>query len=184
VAQQPHVDLAGTNFPSPSQSTGSLFIVQSPDPIQPELFPHPYLRRPREFPWPVGPAATPCATALPPGSPKCAGGWPPHARCARVRVLASLPHPTHQLPTPPGRRPLQLPAPIHPATLHRRRPRTIRLGIKIRRGRSRYPRRKERSFLDLNLCGRLGVWIKAWFFVRAWFRWYGAGRVVEGGLVS
>ena len=144
----------------------------SPDPILPELFPHP-LRRPREFPWPVGPAATPRVTALPPGSPKCAGGWPPHARCARVRVLASLPHPTHQLPTPPGSRPLHLPCPrpsIRPTSISgrqppRRPPRTIRLGIKIRRGRSRYPRRKERSFLDLNLGGRGGI--KAWFFARA-----------------
>ncbi|WVZ50637.1 hypothetical protein U9M48_001875, partial [Paspalum notatum var. saurae] len=40
----------------------------------------------------AGGDATPCVAALPPGSHKCAGGWRPHARCARVRVrvLASL----------------------------------------------------------------------------------------------
>jgi hypothetical protein len=43
------------------------------------------------IPVPVGPSATPCVAALSPGSHKCAGGWPPHARCACVRVLASHP---------------------------------------------------------------------------------------------
>jgi hypothetical protein len=92
--------------------------------------------------------------------------------CARLPPLPEA-APTHQLPTPPGSRPLHLPCPrpsIRPTSISgrqppRRPPRTIRLGIKIRRGRSRYPRRKERSFLDLNLGGRGGI--EAWFFARA-----------------
>jgi hypothetical protein len=90
------------NFPkSHPNPPGALISSSSPDPIlpAPELFPHPYICvKTREFPWPVGPAATPCVTALPPGSPKCAGGWPPHARRARARVLASrlLPSPLPQ----------------------------------------------------------------------------------------
>jgi hypothetical protein len=67
----------------------------------PKLFPlliHIYVDQ--GIPVPVGPPATPCVAALPPGSHKCAGGWPPHARCA-PRACARLPPRTSSpLPQP------------------------------------------------------------------------------------
>lgn len=44
-------------------------------------------------------SSSPCVSSLASGSPKCAGGWPPHAR----RVLASFPHLSHFPPSPPSR---------------------------------------------------------------------------------
>lgn len=108
------------------------------------------------IPVPVGPSATPCVAALSPGSHKCAGGWPPHARCACVRVLASHPPRTSSALSLAVVPCSWLPAWAHPATFYppaspRRPPRIICLGS--RSVEAEAPAR-QRSFLDLNLGGR------------------------------
>jgi hypothetical protein len=144
----------------------------------------------REFPWPVGPAATPCVTALPPGSPKCAGGWPPHARRARARVLASrlLPSPLPQAAAVPLHCTCPCASGHPPSTPARQSPLTGRRGSSGWGSRSVEAEVPDPQRLFLCLIwiwvGVRGMKQSFWFFVRAWFSGYGAARVVETGLVS
>ena len=180
MAQQPHVDLAGTNFPSPSQSTELIHRSVPIQSYQSFFLIHIGVDPNSRGRW----GRRRCHV-----SPRCRLGHPSvrvggrHTLAAPACVCSppSL-TPRTSSPLPQAAVPCTCPRPsIRPPSIAGCRGPS---GWGSRSVEARYPRRKERSFLDLNLCGRLGVWIKAWFFVRAWFRWYGAGRVVEGGLVS
>jgi hypothetical protein len=106
----------------------------------------------------------PCVTALPPGSAKCAGGWPPHARWS-LRVIASLLHPhlrlspqspLPSLPSPPrllpSRKPIACATPA--PSLHSPQPPPVE--IRRSRGTGTLPRGKDHFLMLIRWINRRG----------------------------